>query len=220
MPKTSYISVWTRASSTKSSSICYTMSTRPQICYIHTRTTELENYFQLEEKDSAECKTEFCFDKNDIPFLAEALQVPEVFKCHQGTVCDGTEGLCILLKRFEYFCRYSDMVSCFARPDPEIAMISNRMVDFIYEQHSHRITRMEWNRAEPRPVRNLRRRRVRKRSSSRELFWLYWRNRPPHLPTRKRPTNRIQWPQETTWIGVPISGQSQWTYCPSLWTCW
>ena len=104
-----------------------------------------ENYrrFQLEEKDSAECKTEFRFDKNDIPFLAEALQVPEVFKCHQGTVCDGTEGLCILLKRFAYPCRYSDMVSCFARPVPEIAMISNRMVDFIYEQHSHRITR--WN---------------------------------------------------------------------------
>ena len=99
--------------------------------------------FHLEEKDSAECKTEFRFEKNDIPLLAEALDVPEVFKCHQGTVCDGIEGLCMLLKRFAYPCRYSDMVPCFGRPVAELAMISNKVTDFIYEQHNHRLTR--WN---------------------------------------------------------------------------
>ena len=49
--------------------------------------------FHLEDKDNVECKTEFRFEKRDIPLLAEALHIPESFKCHQGTVCDGIEGL-------------------------------------------------------------------------------------------------------------------------------
>ena len=56
--------------------------------------------FNLQEKDSAEYKTEFRFEENDTPLLAEQLRIPEVFKCPQGTLCDGIEGLCILLKRF------------------------------------------------------------------------------------------------------------------------
>ena len=49
----------------------------------------------------------------------------------------------MLLKRLAYPCRYSDLMSTFGRPVPEISMISNQVVDFIFEHHSHRIT--DWN---------------------------------------------------------------------------
>lgn len=52
--------------------------------------------------NAAECEAEFRFRKMDIPVLAtvlaEALDIPDRFICEQGTVCDGIEGLCILLR--------------------------------------------------------------------------------------------------------------------------
>ena len=66
--------------------------------------------FDLEEMDDAECKAEFRFAKLDIPLLAEALGIPEKFICHQGTRSEGTEGLCMLLKRLTYPCHYSDLI--------------------------------------------------------------------------------------------------------------
>ncbi len=38
---------------------------------------------------------------------------------------------------------YSDMISCFGRPVPELAMITNEMVNYIYDVHGHRLTK--WN---------------------------------------------------------------------------
>ena len=62
--------------------------------------------FTLVNMDEAECKAEFRVEKND-------LQIPGTFKCHKGTVCDGMEGLCMLLKRLAYPCRFIDMISRF-----------------------------------------------------------------------------------------------------------
>ncbi|KAK2564013.1 hypothetical protein P5673_012222 [Acropora cervicornis] len=44
--------------------------------------------------------------------------------------CDGVEGLCIMLKRFAYPCRYSDLIPIFERSVPELSMISNEVVDW------------------------------------------------------------------------------------------
>ena len=99
--------------------------------------------FTLQEKSEAECKTDFRFEKYDIPLLVDVLGLPDKIKCKQGTICDSTEGLCIVLKRLAYPCRYSDLTSIFGRPVPEISMISNRVIDFIFEHHGRRIS--EWN---------------------------------------------------------------------------
>ena len=53
------------------------------------------------------------------------------------------EGLCILLRRLSYPCRYSDMISGFGLPVPVLSMVSNDVLDFIYNTHRHRIT--QWN---------------------------------------------------------------------------
>ena len=99
--------------------------------------------FSLENKNSAECKADFRVDKRDITLLIEALRVPLIFKCSNGTICDGTEGLCIVLKRFAYPCRYSDMMPIFGRSVPELSMICNQVTDWIYNTHGHKVTR--WN---------------------------------------------------------------------------
>ena len=96
--------------------------------------------FDLELKDDVECKTEFRVEKKDIPELVHALRISETVKCYQGTICEAEEALCILLKRFTYPCRYSDLIPCFGRPVPELAMITNEMVNYIYDIHGHRLT--------------------------------------------------------------------------------
>ena len=100
----------------------------------------------LDSLDSTECKSEFRLEKEDIiPFVADALQVPARFRCPEGTVSDGIEGFCILLKRLAYSCRYFDLVERFAPPVPELSLISNTVLDWIYKFHGFRLT--SWNQA-------------------------------------------------------------------------
>ena len=44
-----------------------------------------------------------------------------------------------MLRRLAYPCRLSDLVSRSGRPVPELSMISNEVISFIYERHNHRI---------------------------------------------------------------------------------
>ena len=60
-----------------------------------------------------------------------------MFTCANGTVCSGTEGLLILLKRFSYPCRLSDMIPRFGRSVPELSLILNEVIRFIYTNHGY-----------------------------------------------------------------------------------
>ena len=53
------------------------------------------------------------------------------------------EGLCMLLKRLAYPCRYGDLIYRFGRPVPVFSMATNHVLDFIYITHNHLIT--QWN---------------------------------------------------------------------------
>ena len=105
-----------------------------------------ENYerFDLDSMNSDECISEFRVEKQDHPRLVAALQLPPVFKCEQRSICDNTEGLCMLLKRVAYPCRLSDMIPRFGRPVSVISLITNDdVIDYIYGIHGHLIT--QWN---------------------------------------------------------------------------
>ena len=84
--------------------------------------------FSFDHMEPDECKAEFRFWKNDIPLLADALQIPADLVCSQGTIFDGLEGLCILPRILAYPCRYSDLLQRFGRPVPELSMISNTVL--------------------------------------------------------------------------------------------
>jgi len=81
--------------------------------------------FDLGNMDPAMCKADFRFEKNDLVMLKEALDILDKISCHQRSICDGMEGLCTVLKRLAYPCRYSDMIPLFARPVPVLSMITN-----------------------------------------------------------------------------------------------
>ena len=93
--------------------------------------------FNLQEMTEGECFAEFHFRKTDIKMLSDMLGLPSRFVCHQGTVCDGTEGLCIASKRFAYPCRYSDLIHRFGKPVPVLSMINNEVIDFTYMAHGN-----------------------------------------------------------------------------------
>ena len=95
--------------------------------------------FDLDDLCDDECKAEFRFLKNDIHLLKDVLQVPDEVVCYNRLVVDGIEALCVLLKRFAYPIRYSDMCPRFARPVPQFSIITNAMMDIIYNQHCHRL---------------------------------------------------------------------------------
>ena len=97
--------------------------------------------FNLDEKNATEVKAEFRFEKSDIPALHKALRIPETFTCRQGTVCNGLTGLCVVMKRLTYPCRFSDMIPTFGLSVPELCMIYNIVVDYIFAEHGHLISR-------------------------------------------------------------------------------
>ena len=95
--------------------------------------------FDLDLSNDNECKAEFRFYKRDIYLPAEVLQIPDQIQCYNRLVVDGIEALCIFLKQFAYRCRYSDIQQRFARPVPQLCMISTQVMDFIYQTHNHRL---------------------------------------------------------------------------------
>ena len=92
--------------------------------------------FDLELLNEDVCKTEFRLYRNDIYALADVLDLPGEFHCYNNVNINSIEGLCILLKRFSYPCRYTDMVSLFARPVPQLSIAVNTF-------YKHDIHKME-----------------------------------------------------------------------------
>ena len=92
-----------------------------------------ENYqrFDLDEIQKPECKTKFCFNKNDIPVFAKVLGLPKTFRCSQRTVAIKLDSLCMLRRRTAYPCCYSDLIPRFGRPVPELSMITVSSTTFM-----------------------------------------------------------------------------------------
>ena len=60
---------------------------------------------------------------------------------YNGLAVGSIPALCIYLKRFTYPCRYEDMVSHFARPVLELCIITNHMIDWVYNRWHHLLSR-------------------------------------------------------------------------------
>ena len=101
--------------------------------------------FDLDSWSEDECKSELRFLPGDIKTLVNILQLPDVFKCNNGVVCDSVEAFCIFLKRFAYPCRYQDIMYRFARPVPQLCMISNLVLDFLFNNWGHLLRTFQQN---------------------------------------------------------------------------
>ena len=88
--------------------------------------------FDLDAISEDDSYSEIRFLKNDIKRLGGALRLPNEIICSFYSDCiDSVEALCILLKRLAYPNRYSDMISRFGRPVPQLSMVVNQIIDKI-----------------------------------------------------------------------------------------
>ncbi|CAB3977936.1 Hypothetical predicted protein [Paramuricea clavata] len=107
--------------------------------------------FIYDDVEEAECKAEFRVLKQDLPRLREALRIPANFKLEQRSICNGMEGLCMLLRCVCYPCRYSDIIPWFGgRPGSVISFLTNHVIDYIFYTHGYLIS--EWNKTILNPV--------------------------------------------------------------------
>ena len=102
-------------------------------------------HFDLDSMTDDECKREFRFLAGDTYTLVELFNFPDEIICNNGVVCDITEAICMLLKRFAYPCRYQDLIPRFGRPVPQLCMITNKVLNFLYLNWSHLLTSFQQN---------------------------------------------------------------------------
>ena len=84
-----------------------------------------------------ECKTEFRFYKNDIYQLSEILNLGNQNVCHNSVNIERTKAFCIFLKRVAYPCRYVHLIPRFIRPEPQLCMIADAVMNSIYTGWIH-----------------------------------------------------------------------------------
>lgn len=63
--------------------------------------------------------------------LVEALEIPLVYICYQGSRFTAMEALMIMLRRLTYPNRLCDLVNIFGRSEPELSMIFNMVNIFM-----------------------------------------------------------------------------------------
>ena len=103
------------------------------------------NKFDLDNLSDDECCVNFRFVKKHIYQLQEALEIPEEFVCYNNVTIDGLEALCIILKRYAYPCRYYDLVPIFARPVPQLCIITNQVTNFIFDRWANLLRTLNQN---------------------------------------------------------------------------
>lgn len=69
--------------------------------------------------------------------MSEVLNIPKEIKCYNILKVYGIEAFSIFLKRFAYPGKYSDMISRFGRAIPQLSMISNKMLNILYDDWGH-----------------------------------------------------------------------------------
>ena len=100
-------------------------------------------FFNWETYDPLTCKIELRFEKEDIPHLQQALQIPESVEFYRSSYCSGLEALCILLRRLAFPIRYCDMVPRFGRSVPDLCKITHVVINHNFEVHRYRL--QNWN---------------------------------------------------------------------------
>ena len=65
------------------------------------------------------------------------MHIPAQITNCSRSLYDGLEAFCVFLKRYAYPCRYSDLVPRFGRPVPELRMMSNSIMNFVYENYNY-----------------------------------------------------------------------------------
>ena len=100
--------------------------------------------FSLEETDAVECNVNFRFKKTKFQFWLVLWIFLRNLHAHKEQFVKKLKDCVFFFDDFATLVgTYSDLIPLFGRPVPELCMISNEVVDFIYERHREKIIR--WN---------------------------------------------------------------------------
>ena len=95
------------------------------------------NSFDVNSLSEDEFLAALRFSNRDIDRLVAALGIPREIRTANGSKFSGIEGVCCLLKRPAYPCRYSDLLSEFGRSVPELSLLTTKTMNMIYERWHH-----------------------------------------------------------------------------------
>ena len=96
-----------------------------------------QDRFDLTRVMDEERKAEFRFGLAEFPLSAKVLAIPDAFVYRNGTVATGMEGLCILLRRFAYPCRLSDLIPRFGRSVLELSEITSEVSSYTFVNYEY-----------------------------------------------------------------------------------
>ena len=101
--------------------------------------------FDLDRMTDDECIAEFRLKKGNVYTLFETLNFPDEVNCCNRFKVDGIFGLFVLLKRFSYPCRYLDMMPRFGLSVPQMCMVTNESLTFLYDTWGHLLRTFQQN---------------------------------------------------------------------------
>ncbi|XP_055341969.1 uncharacterized protein LOC129590658 [Paramacrobiotus metropolitanus] len=99
--------------------------------------------FALQDISDQQCVDWFRFQREDIELLRKELLIPDVVRTESGSICEGTEALCILLRRLAYPCRYTDLTIIFHRSITELCMACHWVIEHIYCHFIHLLNTLD-----------------------------------------------------------------------------
>ena len=100
------------------------------------------SYHQYAELDldnytDEECFTLFRFNKEKIHRLFNVFQIPGTFTTTAGTTMPGLQAFVLVLRRLTYPNRHSNIAAMFGREIPELSMVFNTVIDYLYARYGH-----------------------------------------------------------------------------------
>lgn len=98
----------------------------------------------IESFTEEECYRELRFRKDDLKRLIQLLQFPPIIVLPNNCTCNGEYALCLMLYRLSYPSTLARLQSLFGRDYCQLSRIFNYAIDFVYDNHKHRVTDVAW----------------------------------------------------------------------------
>ena len=175
--------------------------------------------FCLDVFDSCECEAHFRVAKDDIPMLLNALRIPASFKCPQGTVCSGLEGLRLLLKTICIPIPLFRFNFNFWTSVPELYMMANTVLDWVFNEHWFRLTSWSQPFLTPTCLQEYARAITRQGSPLTNCFgFTDGTVRPIYMALRRKTAHCIQQARACSFANNLIYSTAKWFHSKSLWS--
>ena len=91
----------------------------------------------LDNYTDEECFTLFRFNQEEIRRLLNVFKIPETSTTRNGTTMTGLQDFVLVLCRLNYRNRYSDIAAMFGREIPELSMVFNTVINYLFAQYGH-----------------------------------------------------------------------------------